>query len=120
MLRNIALMAVIFIALSVIPASGSVTTRDSIFTILPEDCRVPAGEELSLELEGPLPSNAVIIWSVDYGSVASVLPGSSAVLVAPAKPSVITVYATISDTRPGRWIYVTRQCIVSPPDTIAG
>ena len=113
MFRNFALIAVLTLVLSIGPASGPVTAQSDIMTILPEDCRILAGEEQSLELRG-LPANAVVTWDADYGSVASVLPGSTAVLVAPATPSVITVYATISDTKPGRWIYVNRQCIVIP------
>ena len=114
MFRNFAIIAVLTLVLSIVPASGPVTAQSDIMTIMPEDCRILAGEEQSLELRGHLPANAVVTWDADYGSVASVLPGSTAVLVAPATPSVITVYATISDTKPGRWIYLNRQCIVIP------
>lgn len=120
MFRNFALIVVLFLVISFVPACGPVTTENGILTILPEDCRILAGEELSLELGGSLPSSAVVTWDVDLGSVASVLPGSNAILVAPADPSVITVHATVSDTKPGRWIYVTRQCIVIPEDTVSG
>jgi hypothetical protein len=119
MFRTIALIVVLFLVISIAPASGTNPTQNGTLTILPEDCRVLAGEEMSLELDGSLPSSAVITWDVDSGAVASVLPGSNAVLVAPADPSVITVHATITGTKPGRWIYVTRQCIVIPED-IAG
>ena len=114
MFRNFVLIVVLTLVLSIVPASGPVTAQGENMTILPEDCRILAGQEQSLELRGPLPANAVVTWDADYGSVASVLPGSNAILVAPATPSVITVYATVSDTKPGRWIYITRQCIVIP------
>ncbi len=119
MFRNFALIAVLTLVLSIIPASGSVSAQNEIFTIMPEDCSILAGQELSLELKGSLPSQAVVTWQVDYGTVASVLPGSNAMLVAPNTPSIITIYATVTDTKPGRWIYVTRQCIVIP-DSISG
>jgi|WetSurMetagenome_2_1015567.scaffolds.fasta_scaffold857617_1 hypothetical protein len=120
MFRNIALIIVLSLVLVIVPACRPVTAQNGMVTILPEDCRILAGDELSLEIDGSLPSNAVVTWDVDYGTVASVLPGSSAILVAPSTPAVITVYATISGTKPGRWIYATRQCIVSPVDSISG
>ena len=120
MFRNIALITILSIALSIFSTSGPATSQIGIVTILPEDCRVLAGEELSLELGGSLPSKAIVTWDVDYGIVSSVLPGKNALLVAPNTPAVITVYATISDTKPGRWIYVTRQCVVTSADTITG
>ena len=120
MLRNFALIAVLTLVLTIAPASGPVTSQSDILTIMPENCTVLAGEEQSLKLIGSLPADAVITWDADYGSVASVLPGSNAVLVAPTTPSVITVYATLSDTKPGRWIYVTRQCTVIPQGNSTG
>jgi hypothetical protein len=120
MFRNFALIVVLFLVISIVPASRPIATQNGILTILPEDCRILVGEEVSLELGGSLPSSAVVTWNVDSGSVVSVLPGSNAVLVAPTKPSVITVHATITGTKPGRWIYVTRQCIVIPEDSLSG
>jgi hypothetical protein len=120
MFRNFTLITILVLALSIVPASGALTNQNSTLTIEPEDCRVLAGQELSLELGGSVPSNAVVTWNVDYGTVASVLPGTSAVLVAPATPSVVTVYVTITGTKPGRWIYMTKQCIVSSADSISG
>jgi hypothetical protein len=120
MFRNFALIIILSLVISIVPASGPISIQKGILTILPEDCRVLAGQELSLELDGPVPSNAIVTWDVDFGTVASVLPGSNALLVAPKTPAVITIYATISDTKPGRWIYVTQQCIVSSVDNISG
>ena len=120
MFRNVALIIILSLVLSIVPASEPISNQNGILTILPEDCRVLVGQELSLELAGSVPSNAIVTWDVDFGTVASVLPGSNALLVAPKTPAVITIYATISDTKPGRWIYVTRQCIVSPAVTVTG
>ena len=120
MFRNITLIIVLFLALLIVPASAAVTTQNGIPTILPEDCRILAGQEISLQLGGSVPSNATVTWNVDSGTVASVLHGSNALLVAPSTPTVITVYVTISGTKPGRWIYVTRQCIVSSANNITG
>ena len=120
MFRNIALITVFSLALTILTASGPVTTESDMFTILPEDCRIVVGEALHLELSGSLPSEAVVTWDVNYGEVVYLLPGSSAVLIAPTTPSVITVYATITGAKPGRWVYVNRQCIVSEPDFMDG
>lgn len=120
MSRNIALIIVLSLTLSMGTASEPVTTQNGVFTILPEDCRILAGEALTLELNGPLPSEAVVTWDVDYGEVVYLLPGSSAVLLAPATPSEITVYATITGIKPGRWVYVNRQCLVTQSDIMDG
>ena len=120
MFRNIALISVLSLTLSIVSASGPVTTQNGMVTILPEDCRILVGEELLLNLSGSLPSDAVVTWEVDYGEVASLLPGASAVLIGPSTPSVITVYATIMGAKPGRWMYVNRQCTVSQPDLMDG
>ena len=120
MFRNFALITVLLLVLSIVPASAPFTTQNNLLTILPEDCSLLVGEALPLKLSGHLPSNAVVTWDADNGAVASVLPGSSAILVAPGKTSIVTVYATISDTKPRRWIYVTRQCTVTLPDEFDG
>ena len=120
MFRNIALITVFFLTLLIVSASGPMTTQSSMLSILPEDCRILAGEELLLELSGSLPSEAVVKWTVNYGEVVYLLPGSNAILIAPTTPSVITIYATITGTKPGRWVYVNRQCIVSEQDILDG
>jgi hypothetical protein len=120
MVHNVALITVLTLALSIVTASEPITTQSSMVTILPEDCRILVGQELHLALDGSLPSEAVVTWDIDYGEVVSLLPGSSAVLIAPSTPTVITVYATITDAAPGRWVYVNRQCIVSQPDILDG
>ena len=120
MLRKIAFIAAAFLALSIATASGPASTHIGTATILPEDCMVTVGEKLSLELDGNLPPNAVVTWKVNDGWVAYVLPGSDAVLVAPYKPAVITIRATISSTSSGRITSVTRQCTVTIMDDMSG
>ena len=120
MLRKIAFIAAALLALALVTASEPASAHIGTATILPEDCWVTGGEKLSLELDGYLPSNAVVTWKVDDGWVAYVLPGSNAVLVAPSKPAVITIRATISSTSSGRLTSVTRQCIVTIMDDLSG
>jgi len=120
MLRTTAIIAAVFLALSIVAAPEPASVHIGSATILPENCRVTAGKKLSLELDGSLPSSAVVTWKVDSGWVAYVLPGSNAVLVAPSKPGVITVHASISSAMPGLETSITRQCIVTSTDTISG
>lgn len=120
MFRNAALIIVLCLTLTMVTASEPILTQSSTITILPEDCIILAGQELHLEIRGSLPDEAVVTWDVDYGEIVSLLPGSSAVLIAPATPTIITVYATITDATPGQWTYINRQCIVSLPNIIEG
>ena len=120
MWRKIIIIAVITLALSIFAFSSPVIAQSDSTIILPLNCRVMAGEKMSLGIDGSLPSTAVVTWDVDYGGIVSVLPGSSAVLVAPYERTVITVYATIWHARSGRETTLTRQCIVTPTDTFSG
>ena len=120
MLRKIAFTTAVFLALSIVTASEPASAHIGTATILPEDCMVTVGEKLSLELDGFLPSTAVVTWKVDDGWVAYVLPGSNAVFVAPSKPAVITIHATISSTSSDQETSITRQCIVTIMDDISG
>jgi hypothetical protein len=120
MFRNAALIIVLCLTLTMVTASEPIITQSSTISILPETCRILVGQELHLELSGSLPSEAVVTWDVDYGEIVSLLPGSSAVLIAPTTPTVITVYATITNATPGQWTYINRQCIVSLPNILEG
>lgn len=120
MFRNIALITVLTVALITVSASEPIKIDSDMVIILPEDCRIIVGEELPLELSGAIPSEAVVTWYVNYGEVASLLPGSSAILFAPPKPSVITIYATITDAEPGHEVYINRECIVIQPEIVNG
>ena len=119
MFRNAALIFVILLAMSVFTASEPIPNRTDSLAIQPEDCWVVAGEEILLELSGSIPSNTVITWDVDDGWIASVLPGTQAVLMAPAMSTAITVYATISPAGQGWEAVITRQCIVVAREDIS-
>jgi hypothetical protein len=117
--RNVTLIAVFFLAFFVISASQPGTNQNNSLTILPEDCWVMAGEELLLELGGSVPSGSVVTWNVDDGGLASVLPGTNAVLMAPDSPKVVTVFATISPAGQDWEAIVTRQCLVVTQNDIS-
>ena len=112
MTRNTVLIAVFFFAIFVISASQPTMNRNDSLTILPEDCWVVAGEELLLELGGSVPSGSVVTWNADDGGLASVLPGTHAVLMAPAAPKVITISATISPAGQDWEAIITRKCLI--------
>ncbi len=120
MLRYISLIAVVILAISIFAASGPVTAPDGSLAILPQDCTVTAGENLVLKLGGQLPANTIVTWEVNYGGVASTLPGSSAVLVAPLAPGVVTVQVTILPVKSGQVTFLSRQCLVTSTDELSG
>jgi len=86
-------------------------------TILPQDCRILAGEELPLTLDGSLPPDAAIRWDVDDGGVTSMLPGLNAIFIAPSEPEVVTISVSISSAVPGVQTLITQQCIVTSPNS---
>ena len=124
MFRNAVLIFVITLVLPMITAYGAMTIPAGPLTILPEDCQLAVDGEIVLTLDGFIPRNAVATWDVDQGGISSVLPGSSAVLVAPKGPTVITVSVTITPALPGLSTPITRQCTVTPlnsgPNGLAG
>jgi hypothetical protein len=113
MSRNIALIAVILFSLSIIPTSGAVAMPTHAVNILPEDCTLLAGEELSLTLDGFIPPNAVVRWDVNEGGITSVLPGWNALFIAPSQPSEVTISVSISAGVSGAETVITRQCNVT-------
>lgn len=112
MFRNIAIVFVITLALPIVTAYGAMVLPPGPLGILPEDCQVTVDEEIRLELEGHLPSDMVVSWEVDQGGISYVLPGRSAVFVAPSTPAVVTVTVSISPAIPGFTAPITRQCTV--------
>ena len=114
MSRNAALIVAILLLFSIVPTSGAVAMPASMFTILPKDCTVKAGEELPLVLDGFAPYMA-ISWAVDKGGITSVLPASNAIFVAPPEPTLVTISVSIASDTPGAKIVITRQCIVTSP-----
>jgi len=113
--RNVVLIAAVLLSLLIITTSAAVAMPAKTVTILPEDCRVLVGEEISLTLAGTIPANARIRWDADEGGITSILPGQNAVFIAPQEPAVVTVSVFISHTLPNMETPITRQCIVSAP-----
>lgn len=113
MLRTIALIVVISLAIPIAFAFGNLAIPARPLTILPEDCELPVDGEMLLTLDGHLPSDAVVTWDVNQGGIGSILPGREAVLVATSAPAVITVTASISPAIPGLPSKITRQCTVT-------
>ena len=118
MFFKIALIVIISLVLPMITASGTVTTRTNDLTILPEDCSMVVAAEMPLALKGAHPTSAVVSWDVDYGGIATVLPGKNAVLVAPSEPGMVTVSVTVSSPLTGQETPITRQCIVTSSENV--
>jgi hypothetical protein len=112
MFRNLAIIFVITLALPIVTAYGAMILPPEPLVILPEDCQVPVDEEIRLELDGHIPSDMIVSWDVDQGGISYVLPGRSAVFVAPSTPAVVTVTASLSPAIPGFTASITRQCTV--------
>lgn len=112
--RTAAFFLLFSLSLPILAACGSPLPP---VTILPEDCHLGVGEELSLRLDGFIPPQATIRWDVDRGGIFFVLTNPKAVFVAPSQPTVVTVSASIVHPVFGTRVALTRQCIVSPSNT---
>ena len=115
MSRNVVLIVAVLLALSINVSSSAVAMPTNTLTILPEDCKILAGKELALTLDGTLPSNTTIFWDASEGGITSVLPGTEAIFVAPYESTVVPISVSISPAAPGLENVVTRQCIVTSP-----
>ena len=116
MSRNVVLIVALLLLLSINLPSSAVAMPTNTLTILPEECSMLAGEELSLTLDRHIPPDAVVSWDVDKGSITSVLPGSNAVFIAPSKTAAVTISVTISSRLPGAETLIMRQCIIRSPN----
>ena len=117
MSRNVVIIVALLLALSIDLPSSAVAMPTNPLTILPEDCKILAGKEMSLTLEGAIPSNTIISWNVSDGGITSMLPGSEAIFIAPFKSTVVRISVSISPDLPGTENLVTRQCIVTSPNS---
>ena len=113
--RNVALMIVILLSLLTTTPSGRVVLPTKPVSILPKDCRLLAGEEISLRLEGSVPSNAIVNWEASSGGIISVPPEQDALFVAPSQTAVVTISVSVSPAIPGLKTPITRQCIITSP-----
>lgn len=78
---------------------------------------MPVGEQMPLTLDGEVPPNAVVNWESDGGSLIFAPPALNALFFAPLQPALVTISVTISSGTPSMQIPITRQCIVTAPDT---
>jgi hypothetical protein len=114
--RKVHILLVASLLLPGIAACGDVATPTNSVTVLPKDCRMLVNEQMPMTLDGLVPPNAVITWSVDGGSIISAPPGLNALFVAPPQPAIVTVSISISSGTPSLEIPITRQCIVTSND----
>lgn len=68
--------------------------------ILPQDCSVTPGEQVSLALDGTLPQNAKIQWQASQGSILSAGLNISAVFTAPSAQGDVTISAIVETGTP--------------------
>lgn len=85
--------------------------------ILPTQCALMVGEQVSLALDGHIADNAVVIWQADRGSVAYTGQGLNAVFTAPQTTGDVNISAIISSGTPIPQS-LTRTCSVN--DTPGG
>lgn len=111
MRRNVVFIVAILLSLSITATSGAMAMPTNTVTILPEDCKMLVGEELSFSLDGLISSNAVVSWDTSSGGITSVMPGRNALFIAPSEPEVVTISVLISGER-GTETLITRECIV--------
>lgn len=112
--RKVVFIVAILLSLSlIITTSAAVAMPTKAVTIFPENCRVRAGEELLLTLDGYIPPDASITWDASSGGITSVLPGQNAIFVAPLYTTVVTVSVSMSSSLPSKEPPITRQCIVT-------
>ena len=115
MSRNVVLIVAVLLALSINLPSSAVAMPTNPLIILPEDCKILAGKELLLTLDGVIPSNTTVNWDASDGGITSVLPSSDAIFIAPFKSTVVTISVSVSPAMPGMESVITRQCIVTLP-----
>lgn len=120
MYRNHFLFISVTLGLSVLLAGcGTPPTASSLVKILPDDCKLKAGEQIPLALDGIIPPNATIQWESSDGSIVFTPPGLNALFTAPLSPTIMTVSVSISSGTPGVNVPITRQCTVMPADNAA-
>jgi hypothetical protein len=111
MRRNVVLIAAILLSLSITATSGAMAMPTNTVTILPTDCKMLVGEEISFSLDGFISPNAIVSWEASRGGITSVMPGRNALFIAPSEPELVTISVFISGGR-GTETLITRECIV--------
>ena len=80
--------------------------------ILPTQCVVNAGGQVSLALDGHIADNAIIVWQADRGSIAFTGQGLNAVYTAPQTAGDVNISAIITSGTPIPQS-LTRTCTVN-------
>jgi hypothetical protein len=118
MSRKIALILTLLLSFPMIVAYRTGATQNNTLTILPEDCKMLAGEQMTLALDGFIPPNAVINWNVNNGGIVPTSPGSKAIFIAPSESEVVTISVSISSGTLSSETPITRQCIVTSTKSV--
>ena len=96
--------------------TGSASAAGSQPRILPLDCRLNAGDSISLSLDGVLPQNAALRWDASAGSIVSTGQGLNSVYTAPDSSTNVVISLYISSGTPGGSTQpITRDCTVTAP-----
>lgn len=118
MSRKVALILALLLSFPIIVASRTGAAQSNTLTILPEDCRMLAGEEMELTLDGRIPANATISWGVNNGGIVPTSPGLNAIFIAPSESEVVTISVSISSDKLNSETTITRQCIVTSTKSV--
>ena len=94
--RRVVSIVALLLSLPIIVAYRTDAPQSNALVILPEDCRMLAGEQMQLSLDGRIPSNADVRWSVNYGGIISSGTGLKAIFLAPSESEVVTISVSIS------------------------
>jgi hypothetical protein len=113
MSRKIALILTLLLSFPILVAYRTGAAQNNTLTILPEACKMLAGEQMELTLDGRIPANATISWDVNNGGIVPMSPGLNAIFIAPSESEVVTISVSISAGRPSSENLITRQCIVT-------
>ncbi len=84
--------------------------------ILPTQCALTIGEQVSFALDGRISDNAIVVWQADRGSIAFTGQGLNAVFTAPATGGDVNISAIITSGTPIPES-LTRTCKVNDPAT---
>jgi hypothetical protein len=117
MSHKVVLIVALLLSFSISIPPRVVAMPTGVQTILPEDCMVLAGKELTLTLDGAIPPNTTVSWAVTHGTIVSVLPGVNALFIAPSKPMIVTISIFLSPALSSRNTPLTRQCVVTSPNS---
>lgn len=91
---------VLFLLALTVTGCATPATAAGQVTILPTQCTVKVGEQVTLALDGHIADNAIIVWQADRGSIAFTGQGLNAVYTAPSTPGDSNISAIITSGTP--------------------